>query len=151
MNNPHSLRLEAMKEKHLEAIQVLEQESFSVPWTKAMFVEELKNPLALYYVLLVGDAVAGYAGLWSIHGEGHITNIAVGKAFRRQGFGRKLLIHLLERGEAVGITDFTLEVRRGNVEALALYESCGFVAAGVRKNYYSDNGEDAVLMWRHHD
>lgn len=148
MDRKVTMDIESMTEKHLDGIEELEKKSFAVPWSRAMFIQELNNPLATYFVLLMNGRVAGYAGMWVVLDEGHITNIAVDPDCRRLGAGRRLLEHLLSAGGKIGADSFTLEVRRSNKPALALYLSCGFEAAGIRKKYYSDNGEDAVIMWR---
>lgn len=142
------ITFEPMNANHLEAIMALEVLAFAVPWSRTMFEEELKNPMAHYYVVQLDHHLVGYAGMWKILDEGHITNIAVSGAWRNRGVGKRLLEHLLEQGQKLGIRSFTLEVRAGNAPALALYVACGFKAVGVRKKYYSDNGEDAVIMWR---
>ncbi|SHE66511.1 ribosomal protein S18-alanine N-acetyltransferase [Alkalibacter saccharofermentans] len=137
-----------MRSEHLDSVVALELRCFKVPWTRDMFEEELENPLARYFVIVTEGDIAGYAGIWHIHGEGHITNIAVDEPYRGKGFGKQLLNNLIKKGAAEGIDTFTLEVRKSNASALGLYMNCGFKAAGIRKNYYSDNGEDAVVMWR---
>ncbi|WP_246798121.1 ribosomal protein S18-alanine N-acetyltransferase [Alkalibacter rhizosphaerae] len=150
MDRPMTMKVEPMSLHHLDAILSLERSAFAIPWSRGMFEEELKNPLARYYVLQLESQVVGYAGMWVVLNEGHITNIAVAPSNRRMGIGKRLLEHLLGEGEKMGVDSFTLEVRKSNGAALALYGSCGFVPAGIRKKYYSDNGEDAVIMWRNH-
>ncbi|MDR2610639.1 MAG: ribosomal protein S18-alanine N-acetyltransferase [Clostridiales Family XIII bacterium] len=91
--------------------------------------------------------LVGYAGLWVVLDEGHITNVAVDPDYRRQGIAAMLLLKLLEAAREKGAKRFTLEVKRSNAAAIALYERFGFRAAGSRKGYYEEDGEDAVIMW----
>ena len=95
------------------------------------------------------DRVVGFSGYWSLVDEAHITTIAVHPAVRGKGVGRALMSHMLTSAAASGMSCATLEVRSGNSPAITLYESMGFVNSGVRKNYYPDNREDAVIMWRY--
>lgn len=127
---------------------------FAAPWSRKSFEAELTgNPLARYLVAETpaeGEPMmAGYAGLWAIGGEGHITNVAVHPDFRRKGMGRALVGRLIEKTRQEGLTDYTLEVRAGNLAAIRLYEGFGFREAGIRPGYYEDNNEDAILMWLH--
>ncbi len=127
----------------------LDEICFTVPWSRNDFEKELRgNPLALYIVACEGPNMIGYAGVWCIVDEGHITNIAVHPDHRREGIGRKFLALLIAEAEKrSGTTKFTLEVRVSNEAAINLYEEAGFREAGRRKNYYSDNKEDAAIMW----
>ena len=135
----------------VNALAELDQRCFASPWSRQSFEEEVvKNPLALYLVA-EGDhgELLGYAGVWMIAGEGHITNVAASPEHRRCGIARGILTQLFEICETRhGIEAFTLEVRPSNAPALALYQSFGFEAAGRRKGYYEDNVEDALIMWR---
>ena len=92
-----------------------------------------------------GDII-GFAGVWVVIDEGHITNIAVRKDYRGQGIGRLLTAGLMQYAANLGVTYMTLEVRRSNETAQSLYRSLGFIQVGVRKKYYEDNGEDALFM-----
>ncbi len=136
-----------MEESDLDRLAVLETRCFTIPWSRAMLADELSNDRALYLVALCEGRVAGYAGAWIVMDEGHITNVAVDPDFRRAGIGRALLAALLEGLAGAGVTASTLEVRRGNRPAIALYEAFGFTVEGVRRGYYTDNGEDALVMW----
>lgn len=130
-------------------VSEIERESFQTPWSEDSFVSELLyNQLAWYYVLEYKGRVVAYGGLWTIAGEGHITNIAVGKALRGHGLGRRITVEMIKAGEMKGCTRFTLEVRPANTEAVRLYESLGFKGVGIRPRYYQDTGEDALIMWR---
>ncbi|HHX14473.1 MAG TPA: tRNA (adenosine(37)-N6)-threonylcarbamoyltransferase complex dimerization subunit type 1 TsaB [Clostridiales bacterium] len=128
----------------------LDELCFSRPWSRRSFDAELAadNQTALYLVLEANDRIIAYAGLWKIIDEGHITNVAVRPDRRRRGHGRQLVGELLRIAGTMGIESFTLEVRSSNLAAIKLYESFDFVVAGCRKEYYEDNGEDALIMWR---
>ena len=122
---------------------------FTAPWSEESFTQEIKeNNMAFYIVAEIDGKVAGYAGLWCIVDEGHITNVAVHPDFRRRGIGEALVSVLLTHTIENGILSHTLEVRESNAAAISLYTKFGFVPAGKRKNYYEDNNEDAIIMWR---
>lgn len=137
-----------MKPAHLKQVLVIEQACYTLPWSVNIFYQELVgNPNALYYTAMAGEQVVGYAGIWLILDEAHVTNIAVAPEWRRRGVAKRLMEHLLQNSLNQGVNRITLEVRRTNLAAQKLYESFGFVAAGVRKGYYSDNNEDGLIMW----
>lgn len=136
-----------MRYSDLDELAVIEQASFSVPWTRGMLEEECFNSLARYRVIEYQGIIAGYIGMWHIMDEGHITNLAVRPEFRRRGFAGKLLQDLIDYAAENDINAITLEVRVSNIPAISLYESFGFQVEGRRKNYYADNGEDALIMW----
>jgi len=136
-----------MEERDIEEIAKIEEMCFAVPWTKSMFEEEMRNPDAHYLVAELAGIIVGYIGFWKVIDEGHITNIAVHPGFRRRGCGRELIAAMIARAKELGITAATLEVRVSNKTAISLYESFGFTASGIRRKYYSDNDEDALLMW----
>jgi len=136
-----------MERRDLDEIAEMEKMCFSLPWTRTMFEDELFNPDAYYLVAETDGKTVGYIGFWKILDEGHITNIAVHPDFRRRGYGRELIAAMIGKAKELGITAVTLEVRISNKTAISLYESFGFLAAGVRKKYYSDNDEDALIMW----
>jgi ribosomal-protein-alanine N-acetyltransferase len=122
---------------------------FSAPWSEESFEKEIReNRLAFYIVAEINGIMVGYAGLWCIVDEGHITNVAVHPDFRRRGIGEALVSVLLDHTVRNGILSHTLEVRASNEAAITLYSKFGFQPAGFRKNYYEDNGEDAIIMWR---
>jgi len=136
--------------EHLDEVCAAELECFTLPWSRASFERELReNQYAAYYVALIAGKVAGYAGLWHVVNEGHITNIAVRPAYRKKGIGGMLLEKLIELALQKEMIGITLEVRASNLEALALYAKNGFVAEGRRKEYYDDNHEDAIIMWKY--
>ncbi len=139
-----------MTEEHLDGVMAIETLSFKIPWSRSAFIDELTtNQMAVYVVAVSGREIIGYGGLWRILDEGHITNIAVHPEFRRCGAGSRIMDMLLEICKREGIKSLTLEVRKSNIPAQRLYENYGFKAEGIRKKYYSDTGEDALIMWRH--
>lgn len=138
-----------MEEHDLEWILEIESCSFPVPWSRDSFLNEIHfNEFATYLVCCNGDTVIGYAGMWVILDEAHITNIAVHPDYRGMGIGLKLARALIDFGLMDGAVRFTLEVRRSNTIAQSLYKKLGFKTTGVRKRYYSDNKEDALIMWK---
>lgn len=138
-----------MQVEDLDAVLEIEQASFLTPWSRFAFLSELiENERAIYLVAKLDGAVCGYAGMWRVLDEGHITNLAVHPAQRGQGIGRMLLQSLCDLGRARGLNRMTLEVRVSNDVAKGLYQKMGFASAGVRPGYYQDNGEDALIMWR---
>lgn len=132
----------------LEAVYKLEEKCFSVPWTYDAFKGELtSNLLARYLVILHENKIVGYGGVWYIVDEGHITNIAVDPDYRKKGLGQRLVAEMINQAIKNGIHQMTLEVRKSNIPAIHLYEKMGFEIAGVRPKYYTDNHEDALIMW----
>ena len=137
---------------HLDAVYAIETRAFAIPWSKnALRKEILENPHAVYKVALLDGAPAGYVGLWHVINEGHITNLAVSEAVRRQGVASRLLEALIALAHEREMLGLTLEVRVGNLPALELYAKYGFKPEGRRKNYYADTGEDALIMWKYFD
>jgi [ribosomal protein S18]-alanine N-acetyltransferase len=131
----------------IPAVHAIERSSFAVPWPDDAYRNEIMtNRLASYVVARAGDAVIGFAGLWVMVDEGHITTFAVDPRWRRRGVGQRLLLALLELAGARRAREATLEVRLSNMPARRLYEKYGFRPVGIRPRYYSDNGEDALIM-----
>jgi ribosomal-protein-alanine N-acetyltransferase len=129
------------------AVLDIERASFSTPWPPEAFHQELRhNRLARYVVARQGGAVVGYAGVWLMVDEAHITTFAVHPHSRRQGVGRRLLLAVIALSDDLGATRMTLEVRVSNLAAQALYGAHGFAIAGRRERYYTDDGEDAYIM-----
>lgn len=136
-----------MKEEDLDEVLEIEKLSFPSPWSKRLFLDELANPNS--HIVLARDdtdALLGFVCFWIVADETHILNIAVHPRFRRQGIASRLLAHVLEFSKRMGVQYFALEVRNRNQAAIELYKGFGFRVAGIRKGYYSDTGEDAVLM-----
>ncbi|WP_027365381.1 ribosomal protein S18-alanine N-acetyltransferase [Desulfotruncus alcoholivorax] len=144
-----NIKFEKMMEEHLDQVLLIENISFPTPWSKNAFDYELNyNDFAHYIVALNGnDQVIGYAGVWVILDEGHITNIAIHPGWRGTGLGFALMQELISRAALLGVERFTLEVRPSNKPARALYQKLGFVEKGRRKQYYTDTKEDAIIMW----
>lgn len=135
--------------EHLDDIMVIENLSFTIPWSRQSFIDEItRNKLAIYLSASLNNTIVGYAGMWNVCGEGHITNIAVHPEFRGNGIGSLLVEGLIEEAKKAGITQLTLEVRKSNLVAQKLYRKYGFVPCGLRKCYYADNKEDAIIMWK---
>lgn len=135
--------------EHIDPIMIVENLSFKIPWSKNAFTEEISNnKFARYITAFFNGTIVGYAGLWKVFEEGHITNIAVHPEYRGNGIGNVLLQELILLAKNEGILSLTLEVRKSNVVAQSLYNKYGFVIEGTRKAYYADNGEDAVIMWK---
>lgn len=136
-----------MTEKDIDSVWEIERLSFSVPWSRESFLSELENDYAIYFVYEEDAKVWGFAGMHHIVDEGHITNIAVHPQKRRQGIGKALLDALICYAKENGIIGLTLEVRSRNIAAISLYKSFGFKEMGLRKNYYTNPSDDAVIMW----
>jgi [ribosomal protein S18]-alanine N-acetyltransferase len=144
---PVAIVVDLMTVEDLPAVEEIEHESFTTPWPANAYRSELeKNRLAHYIVARYEDQVVGFAGIWLMVDEAHITTFAVRKAWRRQGIGERLLLALLDLSKARGAREATLEVRPSNHPARRLYEKYGFMLVGVRPRYYSDDNEDALIM-----
>ncbi|MBW7460084.1 ribosomal protein S18-alanine N-acetyltransferase [Paenibacillus sepulcri] len=126
----------------------IEQEAFTCPWSKEAFVNEItNNHFARYMVMVYEQKVIGYGGMWTIMDEAHVTNIAVREGYRGLGLGERLLREIMKTAVFFGTNRMTLEVRVSNEIAQGLYSKLGFEPSGLRPNYYSDNMEDALIMW----
>jgi [ribosomal protein S18]-alanine N-acetyltransferase len=135
----------------IDDVIAIEQESFTNPWTRDMYVAELANSGVSYcYLARTPDRrVVGFCGVWRVVDELHINNLAIRPAYRRGGAATALLDHVLREGARLGAVSATLEVRRSNEPARLLYERMGFAVAGVRRGYYTKPAEDAIVLWRH--
>ena len=145
------LTVDDMRSSDIEAVHEIERLSFSTPWPTYAFEQELRgNRLARYVVARAGTAererVVGFAGLWLMVDEGHITTFGVHPDWRRQGVGARLLLRLVDIALEMGAARMTLEVRVSNQAAQELYRRFGFSIAGTRVRYYTDDGEDAFVM-----
>ena len=144
---PLRIRVEPMTVDDLRAVHAIERASFFVPWPDDAYRNEiLTNRLATYVVARAGDEIVGFGGLWVMVDEAHITTFAVDPRWRRRGIGEWMLLGLLDRAEERRAREATLEVRLSNMPARRLYEKYGFRPVGIRPRYYSDNGEDALIM-----
>ena len=137
-----------MTVEDVDAVHAIEQATFAMPWSRQSFYEEMtRNACARYLVaVLETGEIVGFAGVWVVIDEGHITNIAVRADHRGQGIGSALTAALIQYAANLGVVYMTLEVRRSNEVAQHVYLSHGFIQVGVRKKYYEDNGEDALFM-----
>lgn len=140
-----------MRDSDINDVMAIEAEAFSVPWTRDHFLQELDLPEISNLIVAEAEglsgAMVGYACYSLIVDEAHITNFAVRDIYRRKGIGEQLLHHLLDRAIRQGARRATLEVRLSNQAARWLYEKFGFSPVGIRKAYYPDNKEDALVMW----
>jgi [ribosomal protein S18]-alanine N-acetyltransferase len=131
----------------IPAVHRIEKASFPTPWPVYAFRQELEsNRLARYLVASVDEELVAYAGVWLLVDEAHVTTFAVMPDWRERGIGARLLMAVLRLAEDIGASVATLEVRLSNVPARRLYEKFGFRPVGIRPRYYSDNGEDALIM-----
>ena len=139
-----------MRRRHLRAVLRIEHLTQSPGWSLGLFLGEVARPEGRrYLVAKVGPQVVGYGGMLFIAGEGHVTTLSVDPAWQRHGIATRLLSTLCREAVARGVTDATLEVRAQNPAAQALYRGFGFAPTGVRRGYYADTGEDALIMWAH--
>ena len=144
---PLRISVGPMAAEDIAAVHEIERASFPMPWPPYAFRQELEaNRMARYLVVRAGATVVAYAGLWLMVDEAHLTTFAVLPGWRRRGIGGRLLWALLELAEDLGASVMTLEVRLSNEAARTLYQRFGFRPVGVRPRYYSDNGEDALIM-----
>ena len=144
---PLKVRIEPMRVADLPAVHAVERASFDTPWPPEAYRSELEtNRLAQYMVVRVDDEIVGFGGMWLMVDEAHIITFAVHPAWRRQHIGERLLIAFLDLALERGAHEATLEVRLSNLPARRLYEKFGFRPVGLRPRYYSDNGEDALIM-----
>jgi ribosomal-protein-alanine N-acetyltransferase len=132
----------------VSAVHEIEVATFASPWSRESLLSEMERNACARYLVAAdeGGAVVAYAGAWIIFDEAHITNVAVAKAQRGKGVGRAIMAALVQYAANLGAQYMTLEVRRSNAVAQNLYKSMGFVELAVRKRYYEDNGEDALLL-----
>jgi ribosomal-protein-alanine N-acetyltransferase len=140
--------IETMTLDDIPVVQEIEQEIFLTPWPRNAYRREItQNRLARYVVLREADEIVGYAGLWKMADEAHVTTVGVRRSHQGRGYGMALMLALIDRAYALGARWMTLEVRASNYGAMALYEKLGFKVIGRRRGYYTDDGEDAVVMW----
>ena len=144
-----SAKIKPMQKSDLDDVISIEAKAYGEHhWSKDSFMSELSNDLAKYFSVFNTDGqLIGYCGCWQILEEAHITNIAVSPDYRRKHIGEALLTTIIDECYRNMAKYITLEVRVGNKPAIALYEKYGFKSLGVRKGYYQDNNEDALIMW----
>ena len=132
----------------IDMVVEIEKQCFSTPWSREAFENELEeNELAHYFVAEIDGLVVGYAGMWIILDEAHVTNVAVLPGYRNMKLGLELMNALIEFSRSNRVSCMTLEVRRSNLVAQKLYGDLGFVPRGLRRQYYTDTQEDAIIMW----
>jgi ribosomal-protein-alanine N-acetyltransferase len=157
------LALELMREADISTVQEIEREIFSTPWPKNAYYRELASRSSAHYVVLrqegalempqrfrgadLDPSIIGYGGMWRMYDEAHVTTIGVRSDVQHRGYGRVLFAGLVQAAYDMGAKWVTLEVRTSNDNAMRMYEAFGFKVIGRRKGYYTDNGEDAVVMW----
>lgn len=146
METTFSFRM--MNIEDIDQVMVIEHESFTIPWSREAFYNELvQNQFAVYLVLKVEDRIVGYCGVWIVVDEAHITNVAILPEYRGRKLGEALMRKVIEVAKEKGAKTMTLEVRMTNTIAQSLYRKLGFQGGAIRKNYYIDNHEDALVMW----
>lgn len=138
--------IRAMEHADLDQVIDIENVSYPAPWSRDSFVSELRNPLACYLIAEIEGVLVAYAGIWLIFDEIHITNVAVKPEQRGNRLGEILLLQMEQIAFLNQAVRVTLEVRPSNASALVLYERLGFKRVGLRKGYYLDNNEDAIIM-----
>jgi len=148
MNN--DFKIFPMDEFSIKSILNISELSFAISWSLESLESELDNKFARYVVLKSGNSIIGYGGMWVILDEAHITNVAIHPEARGQGGGDIIVEALFRICRKQKVTAITLEVRSSNFKAINLYEKYGFEKEGVRRHYYEDNKEDAVIMWNRH-
>lgn len=146
--NTDGLHIREMETSDIERISQLEEETFSMPWSRDAFKEMIEKEDARYYVAELDGQVVGGCGLLLVAGEGNITNVVIDKNVRNLGIGTKLLQFMIEDGYLNGLNAFTLEVRVSNAAAIHVYKKLGFFSEGIRPNFYEKPTEDAMIMWK---
>ena len=142
-----------MRESDVPHIHRIEELCFAMPWSEKSILHDLKENVVARWLVLTDEAqpqtpVLAYASMWLVVDEGHICNVAVHPAFRGMGYGKRVMEALIARAREEGMRLMTLEGRRSNAIAQALYHSLGFTDVGYRKRYYEDNREDALIMFK---
>ena len=143
-----SLRLRRLELGDLDSIEQIERASYPTPWSRSMFASELAKPTSICLGAFEGEDLVGYIVNSRYVDAWHVMNVAVAPDWRRKGVATALLRRLLDETRHDAQRGYTLEVRVSNVGAIALYEGFGFRPKGVRRGYYTDNREDALIMWR---
>ena len=143
-----NVQLRRLGTHDLDAVETIERESYPTPWSRSMFDAELRKPSSLALGAFTADELLGYAFVSRYVDAWHVMNVAVANAYRRRGIASALLERLFDVTATDPKRGYTLEVRVSNTGAIRLYEQLGFEARGVRRGYYTDNREDALIMWR---
>ena len=135
-----------MTEADTYEVSEIEKQIFSLPWSQKSFADACTNKDNIYLVCVCGRKIAGYCGVWTVLGEGNVTNMAVSLDFRRMGIAKRLMDAIEQYGAGKKIESYFLEVRKSNSAAISLYAKMGYKDIGVRKNFYEKPVEDAVIM-----
>jgi ribosomal-protein-alanine N-acetyltransferase len=144
-----NVELRRLETRDLDGVEAIERESYPTPWSRSMFDAELRKPSALALGAFTESGVlVGYAFVSRYVDAWHVMNVAVADSYRRRGIASALLERLFAVTESDPQRGYTLEVRVSNTGAIRLYEQLGFEARGIRRGYYTDNREDALIMWR---
>ena len=144
MNHDYIIR--PMEVSDTEQVEMIEKQIFSIPWSQKSFEDACQSNDNIYLVCEMNGQIAGYCGLWTVLGEGNITNMAVSGGFRRLGIAETLMKEMEKRGMSKNVVTYFLEVRKSNEAAVNLYKKMGYVQIGVRKNFYEKPMEDALVM-----
>lgn len=143
-----AVRIVPLRRRHLRSVVRIEEDAYPRPWSAALFLSEIAlRSSRRYMVGVIGPMVVGYCGLMIVGDEGHVTTLTVDPRWQRHGIGTLLLLDLARAAPQAGVRHLTLEVRVGNSAAQSIYRRFGFAPVGLRKNYYSETGEDAIVMW----
>lgn len=146
-----AITIEPMRRKHIRQVMAIEEACYPRPWSSGLFLAEIAQRTSRRYsVARIGPVLAGFAGMMLVVDEGHITNVAVDPPWWGRGVAAWLLLDLARACPGHGLVHLTLEVRAGNQRAQALYRQFGFAPVGLRRGYYAETGEDAIIMWANH-
>ena len=141
------IEIRDMIAEDMDDVLSIERTSFPAPWSKAMFLDEMQYPCCHDLVAVVNGHIVGYISFAIVSDEVHLRNIAVHKNWKRHGVASTLLAEMMVISSGKDAIHCTLEVRKSNEAALALYKGFGFVVEGIRPRYYAETGEDALVMW----
>ena len=144
--NDNEYIIRQMEKKAIEQVERIEKEIFSIPWSAHSFEDAAMTKENIYLVCECNGVIAGYCGLWTVLGEGNITNMAVDKEYRKKGIGEALMKEMEKRGRQKDVDIFFLEVRQSNAAARRLYDKMGYKEIGTRKRFYERPVEDAIVM-----
>jgi ribosomal-protein-alanine N-acetyltransferase len=150
LTEPITVHVVPMRRRHLRSVVRIEEQVYPKPWSQSLFMSELAlRTTRAYFVARIGRDIVGYAGLMMSLDDAHVTTIAVAPSWQRRHIATRLLLTLARTALEREATSFTLEVRMSNDAAQSLYRRFGFIPVGVRKNYYPEVNEDALVMWVH--
>ncbi|MBN2557555.1 MAG: ribosomal protein S18-alanine N-acetyltransferase [Clostridia bacterium] len=148
-NNWNEIKFVPADESHIDQMHEIEKSSFSIPWSyDSLYQDVCEHEISVYIAGICNGEVVAYAGLWYVLEESHVTNIAVREDFRNRGVGGLMMEHMFSEAKRLGVRTMTLEVRESNAAAIRLYEKTGFYKVGIRKKYYPDTDENAIIMNR---